>query len=439
MLTRHAVRAQPMLTHRFRASKQLIIGHRPFGLVKPRGTATQTRVARGLGPSGTIFGEQGTVVFTVSGDKLKANWQAPGGTSEDPGDPKLAKGVLLFMHGFSQGPNAYYLLLKDLADQGWLVVAPEPPNSASPKQLQGDMVTCAERFRSQLYQNKLPGLKLTSDAAARNIVLLAHSVGGGLASYVAEKAAAQQQPFRAVMVLAPQASVVKPYAPAAAIDRWPAAAKASTEFAVQYGLKDLLAPPGQVVDLMTKLKGANLLKEDNVTLYKDGTHVGFQDQVVVGEEEVTLDLLPWLIPFLAALLGLVTPLGAFGDYLLRREGEWREALKAPSKKLVMMLKSTADGLGPLEDVSIAPPLYAVRQYIGLELVFVGATAALARWAAGEVDEGGWKLYALGGLTAVFAVVCLLGAMNLLEEKFVFDVQRPQSRKKAVEFMDKFFP
>jgi hypothetical protein len=57
-----------------------------------------------------------------------------------------------------------------------------------------------------------------------------------------------------------QASVAKPYAPAAAIDRWPAAAKASTEFAVQYGLKDLLAPPGQVVDLMTKLKGANLLK-----------------------------------------------------------------------------------------------------------------------------------------------------------------------------------
>ncbi len=33
----------------------------------------------------------------------------------------------------------------------------------------------------------------------------------------------------------------------------------------------------------------------------------------------------------------MTPLGALGDYLLRREGEWREAEKAPSKKLVMML------------------------------------------------------------------------------------------------------
>jgi hypothetical protein len=43
------------------------------------------------------------------------------------GDSKKADGVVLFMHGFSQGPNAYYKLMEDLADAGFLVVAPEPP------------------------------------------------------------------------------------------------------------------------------------------------------------------------------------------------------------------------------------------------------------------------------------------------------------------------
>ena len=43
------------------------------------------------------------------------------------GDSKKAEGVVLFMHGFAQGPNAYYKMLKEIADQGFLVVAPEPP------------------------------------------------------------------------------------------------------------------------------------------------------------------------------------------------------------------------------------------------------------------------------------------------------------------------
>lgn len=48
-----------------------------------------------------------------------------------------AKGVVLFMHGFSQGPNAYYKLLQELAQElGVLVVAPVPPLAATPEEQQ---------------------------------------------------------------------------------------------------------------------------------------------------------------------------------------------------------------------------------------------------------------------------------------------------------------
>jgi hypothetical protein len=48
------------------------------------------------------------------------------------GDSKAAKGVVLFMHGFAQGPNAYYENLQGLADAGFLVVAPVPPFGITP-------------------------------------------------------------------------------------------------------------------------------------------------------------------------------------------------------------------------------------------------------------------------------------------------------------------
>jgi hypothetical protein len=48
------------------------------------------------------------------------------------GGSQAAKGVVLFMHGFAQGPNAYYENLKGLADAGLLVVAPVPPFGATP-------------------------------------------------------------------------------------------------------------------------------------------------------------------------------------------------------------------------------------------------------------------------------------------------------------------
>lgn len=41
-------------------------------------------------------------------------------------DPAAARGVVLFLHGFSQSPKAYALLYKALTADNLLVVAPDP-------------------------------------------------------------------------------------------------------------------------------------------------------------------------------------------------------------------------------------------------------------------------------------------------------------------------
>lgn len=64
------------------------------------------------------------------------------GTLSMQGDSKAAKGVVLFMHGFAQGPNAYYENLQGLADAGFLVVAPVPPFGATPGKQQVRLGLC---------------------------------------------------------------------------------------------------------------------------------------------------------------------------------------------------------------------------------------------------------------------------------------------------------
>lgn len=69
--------------------------------------------------------------------------------------------------------------------------------------LQGFMVEYAAHFHSKLVNNSLDGLVLPSEAA-KNIGLLSHSIGAGLATYMAQQAAKQHTPFKAVMYMAPQ-------------------------------------------------------------------------------------------------------------------------------------------------------------------------------------------------------------------------------------------
>jgi hypothetical protein len=52
-------------------------------------------------------------------------------------------------------------------------------------------------------------------------------------------------------------------------------------------------------------------------VFPDGTHVGFEDQVVLGDAEVTSDILPWLNPLLWWLITALSSLGVpFLPYLL---------------------------------------------------------------------------------------------------------------------------
>lgn len=72
--------------------------------------------------------------------------------------------------------------------------------------IQKIMVDNARYFYNKIVSNSLPELPMNSSAVA-NRGLLGHSIGAGLATYVAKQAALHGKPFKAVMYMAPQISV----------------------------------------------------------------------------------------------------------------------------------------------------------------------------------------------------------------------------------------
>lgn len=402
---------------------------------------------------------------TVFSGGKEANWFAP------KGDSKAAKGVILFMHGFAQGPNAYYENLQGLADAGFLVVAPLPPFGVTPSGQQTDMVDYAAYFHSKIISNTLTGLPLSSAAVANNIGLLGHSVGAGLATYVAKQAATEGRPFKAVMYLAPQTEVFRDYDPEAAINGWPAKDK-STEFGLQYGLKDELAPPDLSLRLVDDIRKKGLtLKPDDLKCFEDGTHVGFEDQVVLADAEVTSDILPWLnplllwllsslgVPFLPLLLRTVyrKRQAAAGLQLGAQQGEQRsesrlerlfgkvflnpqdialleqQAIRTERKPLLKGAAPPADGIGPPEEVSIASAEATVAQYIGLLTVTAAATFLFASKAFTDGEVHWLPLLA----TLVAGYMTYKGGYYLSLQNYVNTVQRPHSREEAKKFFRQY--
>jgi alpha-beta hydrolase superfamily lysophospholipase len=65
------------------------------------------------------------------------------------------------------------------------------------------MVEYAAYFHSKIVSNTLTGLPMPSGQDLK-VGLLGHSVGAGLATYVAQQAAAQKRSFESVMYMAPQ-------------------------------------------------------------------------------------------------------------------------------------------------------------------------------------------------------------------------------------------
>jgi len=398
----------------------------------------------------------------VFSSNKKANWLAPEGGSQ------AAKGVVLFMHGFAQGPNAYYENLKGLADAGFLVIAPEPPFGATPGKQQASMVEYAAYFHSKIVSNTLTGLPMPSGQDLK-VGLLGHSVGAGLATYVAQQAATQQQSFTSVMYMAPQTEVVKQYLPATAINSWPQGEIQATGFGLQYGLKDDLAPPELSTTLEEQLRKKGLdLDPADVTVFPDGTHVGFEDQVVLGDAEVTSDILPWLNPLLWWLITALSSLGVpFLPYLLgqlykrrvsggllgaeeEEEGERRgifnrvlinpqdialleqQAARRAQAQVEERLQEFApqpDGIGPPEEVNIASAEASALQYLGLLAVTIAAGFFFFQKA---FDDGEVHWLPLLG-TLVTAYLTYEGVYYLRLQNYVDTVQRPQSREVARKF------
>jgi len=206
----------------------------------------------------------------------------------------------------------------------------------------------------------------------------------------------------------------------------------------------------------------------DVTVFPDGTHVGFEDQVVLGDAEVTSDILPWLNPLLWWLITALSSLGVpFLPYLLgqlykrrvsggllgaeeEEEGERRgifnrvlinpqdialleqQAARRAQAQVEERLQEFApqpDGIGPPEEVNIASAEASALQYLGLLAVTIAAGFFFFQKA---FDDGEVHWLPLLG-TLVTAYLTYEGVYYLRLQNYVDTVQRPQSREVARKF------
>lgn len=124
--------------------------------------------------------------------------------------------------------------------------------------LQGSMVESAKYFYDKLIHNTLgSAINLPKDATHAT-GLLGHSVGAGLATYMARQADKEcGRPFKAVMYLAPATKFLVPkYTPETALQGWRPQDKTTTHLAVQYGGRDTTASKEEADGLVSKLRAA---------------------------------------------------------------------------------------------------------------------------------------------------------------------------------------
>jgi alpha-beta hydrolase superfamily lysophospholipase len=112
------------------------------------------------------------------------------------------KGVVLFMHGYSQ-PKSYFTLFRRLSEEGFTVIAPCPSLEKSDEIFQARMIDDTLHFNTCIRNNEL----LKSGGEIKT-ALVAHSIGASLAVHVACQADRAKLPFKAVMMLAPTCTTV---------------------------------------------------------------------------------------------------------------------------------------------------------------------------------------------------------------------------------------
>ncbi|KAG2425469.1 hypothetical protein HXX76_013679 [Chlamydomonas incerta] len=369
---------------------------------------------------------------------VKANVVLPpsAGSLPQEGDPPrnvTARGVVLFMHGFAQGPTAYARMLTQLAaEEGVVVVAPCPESSTSPQIQQDNMVKAAAFWRQRIADNDLPGLKLSSATPAPLTVgLLGHSVGGGLAPFVVDAAAAAGQPYAVAHVMAPQTSqVVETYNYTSPQNKGrllpPAVA---TQWAVQYGLIDLLSFAWDVAAFRGWLRDKGRLGAS--VRYELGTHVGFEDQLVLAGESFSTDVLPWVLAVLWGALAVWLP--ALGLSTLRQlhEGAHARAPAAAAGAAGTTLRGVegavpaAPGFGPPDDVELPDERFMAAGYLALAATVTAIEMALPPFAW---DSPGHVLTSI--VKAVFLILAVGSWPALVVYPYEAAKQRPEARRQV---------
>ncbi|KXZ52399.1 hypothetical protein GPECTOR_9g443 [Gonium pectorale] len=344
-----------------------------------------------------------------------------------------ARGVVLFMHGFAQGPTAYARMLTQLAATDVVVVAPCPPFGTTPEVQQKYMVDAALFWRNAIAANQLPGLTLQG-ATSRRVGLMGHSVGGGLAAFVADAAARNGQAFESAHVLAPQTTqVVDDY-------KYDVARGGSllsgvaTDWGVQYGLIDLLSLAPSVNKFRSWLADKDRLRTS--VKYELGTHVGFEDQLVVGRESFTTDALPWILAVLWGALSFWLPwVGLRALSKVRGDTNVRAATSPEEQKKLKGVEGSIpanEGFGVPDDVELPDERIMLLGYVALAATVTAVEAAIPGF---SWDSLGAVL--LSVLKGVFLLLALGSWPAIAVYPYEAIKQRPEARRQVVRYFQNF--
>ncbi|GLC41638.1 hypothetical protein PLESTF_000270300 [Pleodorina starrii] len=391
-----------------------------------------------------------------NGKMMKANVILPPSQLKDGKLPTTgesvraeARGVVLFMHGFAQGPTAYARMLTQVAAEAdAVVVAPCPPFAKTPGAQQKSMVDAALFWRDLIAKNKLPCLELTGETND-NVGLMGHSVGGGLAAFVADAAAQRGQAFTCAHVMAPQTSkIVEDYNYNSKKNDSKLLQNVATEWSVQYGCIDLLSNVFSVQKFRSWLSSRQVLRSS--VKYELGTHVGFEDQLVVGRESFTANFLPWVLAIMWGTVSLWLPwLGL--QLLSRAGGNTLQGAPGPSSgagagagngngngngavQLKEGMVPDSPGFGPLDDVSLLDERTMAAGYILLAATVTYIETLIPGFA--WTWDWGSEALRTDGLSVLKAVLLVLAVGSwpaIVVYPYQAVKQRPEARVQAATY------
>lgn len=205
-------------------------------------------------------------------------------------DDENVKGVVFFMHGFSQYPKAYRKSLEVLADEAKVAVIGVETGTLSSEVVK-DIVKGKGKDSAQYVLQKAVSqdteqcIKMVNESneiftslgvpggGDLPMGLVGHSMGGGLCFYVAEKFKIDH-----VFVMAPVAGEDE-FKPKPAIQSW--APKQSMLLA---GNWDIIANMRLIKQMSEQCKIKNTNVSNSASLYVEinrGTHTGFEDKLVL--------------------------------------------------------------------------------------------------------------------------------------------------------------